>query len=329
MKIVKSTVFIFAALAVVAGCTVFKKNMQTTSPTLPAQSLWTGEYGGVDKSYDSRLLALCEEIAPKFQQLTFEDKETGRTMHYNLFIPKNYDASKKYPLVLFMADASTVGKGVIAPLKQGYGGIIWATDESQAKNPSFVLVPSFEGPENVTNDQWQVTNEADMALRLLHHIVGKYSIDKNRLYTTGQSMGGMISFYFNSKYPDLFAASLFVGSQWDVNVLSPLTGKKFFYVVSAADPKASAGMKELGQMLSDKGVVYGETEFSAQLPQAEQEAKVKELIRKGYGINFVQFSPNTVVPQNMKAWKGGEHMYSFDYAYQLEAVRDWIFKQKK
>ncbi len=320
---------VFAMLAVVAGCAVFRENKQTTSPTLPAQSLWTGEYGGADKSYDSHLLVLREEIAPRFQQLAFEDRKTGRTIHYNLFIPKNYDPNQQYPLVLFMADASTVGKGVMASLKHGYGGIIWATDESQAKNPSFVLVPSFEGPENVTNDQWQVTNEADVALRLLHHIVGQYSIDKNRLYTTGQSMGGMISFYFNSKYPDLFAASLFVGSQWDVNVLLPLAGKKFFYVVSAADPKASAGMKELGQMLSEKGVTYGETEFSARLPQAEQEAKVGELIRKGYGINFVRFSPNTVTPVNMKMKNGGEHMYSFDYAYQLEAVRDWIFKQKR
>ncbi|MCI6161340.1 MAG: alpha/beta hydrolase-fold protein [Prevotella sp.] len=329
MKRIQSTVLVFAALAVVAGCTVFKKNMQTTSSTLPAQSLWTGEYGGADKSYDSHLLVLREEIAPRFQQLAFEDRKTGRTIHYNLFIPKNYDPNQQYPLVLFMADASTVGKGVMASLKHGYGGIIWATDESQAKNPSFVLVPSFEGPENVTNDQWQVTDEADVALRLLQYIVGKYSIDKNRLYTTGQSMGGMISFYFNSRYPDLFAASLFVGSQWDVNVLSPLANKKFFYVVSAADPKASTGMKELGQMLSDKGVAYGETEFSARLPQAEQEAKVKELIRKGYGINFVRFSPNTVTPVNMKMKNGGEHMYSFDYAYRLEAVRDWLFKQKK
>ena len=97
MKRIQSTVLVFAMLAVVAGCAVFRENKQTTSPTLPAQSLWTGEYGGADKSYDSRLLALREEIAPKFQQLTFEDEETSRTMHYNLFIPKNYDPNQQYP----------------------------------------------------------------------------------------------------------------------------------------------------------------------------------------------------------------------------------------
>ena len=30
--------------------------------------------------------------------------------------------------------------------------------------------------------------------------------DKNRVYTTGQSMGCMTSMYLNLKYPNLFAA---------------------------------------------------------------------------------------------------------------------------
>ena len=64
-------------------------------------------------------------------------------MQYNLYTPKNLEPGRKYPLVMFIADASTAGKGVKAPLMQGYGGIIWATDEAQAKHPAFVLVPSY------------------------------------------------------------------------------------------------------------------------------------------------------------------------------------------
>lgn len=246
-------------------------------------------------------------------------------------IPKNYDAKKSYPLVLFMADASTVGKGVKAPLKQGYGGFIWAMDETQRENPSFVLVPSFEGPQPATNDQWQVSDEGEIAMRLLQSVVNQYSIDKNRLYTTGQSMGGMLSFYFNVKYPDVFAASIFVGSQWDSNVLAPLAKKNFFYIISAADPKASVGMKQLGEVLKNEGAKFGEVEFSAQLPESEQNKIINNLIKEGNHINFVRFTPNTVVPQTEKAlaWKGSEHMYSFDYAYKLKSVRDWLFKQRK
>ncbi|MGJ5641475.1 hypothetical protein [Formosa sp. S-31] len=307
-----------------------KSTNNNTKQTPPAQQTtsWDTSYGGVDKSYDTELLKLRKKVAPEFQTLEFKDSITGKTMAYNLFIPKNYDPTKSYPLVQFIADASTVGKGVIAPLKQGYGGIIWATDESQLENPSFVLAPSFAGPDWATNDKGEVSDEVGISFRLLNHVIATYSIDKNRIYTTGQSMGGMISFHLNATYPDFFAASIFVGSQWDINVLQPLTQKTFFYIVSAGDEKASNGMRELGNLLTENDVKYGSTEFSAQLPQTQQDQKIENLIAEGYNINFVQFSPKTVTPEGVSGG-GSEHMYSFDYAYKLKPVRDWLFKQHK
>jgi predicted peptidase len=112
--------------------------------TSQKKNTWSDAYGGANKSFDTHLLAMRAEIAPRFQTFNFKDTETGRTMQYNLFVPKNYDPRKSYPLVLFMADASTTGKGAAAPLMQGYGGIIWASKAEQSKHPSFVLVPAFE-----------------------------------------------------------------------------------------------------------------------------------------------------------------------------------------
>ncbi|MDG6895307.1 alpha/beta hydrolase-fold protein [Volucribacter amazonae] len=317
---------IFALIAMLMGGQVL-----ADTPTADNQNpAWSKQYGGADKSYDQQLLTLREQIAPRFQQLSFKDEKTGRTMEYNLYIPKNYDPNQQYPLVMFMADASTVGKGVKAPLMQGYGGIIWATDEVQDKQPTFVLVPAYAGPQAAVNDDWQTSDEVATTLDLLENVVSRYNIDRNRLYTTGQSMGGMMSFYFNATHPDLFAASLFVGSQWDVNVLKPLAKEKFFYIVSAGDPKASKGMAELGQLFHQLGVKYGEIEFSAKLPEAEQNAKVQQLIAEGYPINFVQFTAGSVLPENIEVnSKAGDHMYSFDYAYLLPAVRDWLLSQKK
>lgn len=307
-----------------------KTNTKSTDSNSTKQTVaWDNSYGGADKAYDVELLKLREVIAPKFQVLEFKDSITGRTMSYNLFIPKGYDKNKSYPLVQFIADASTVGKGVEAPLKQGYGGIIWATDECQAENPSFVLVPSFSGPDWAVNDKWETSEEVDVAFRLLNKVVSNFSIDKKRIYTTGQSMGGMISFYLNATNPNFFAASVFVGSQWDINVLKPLANSTFFYIVSAGDIKASNGMREVGNLLTKAGVNYGSTEFSAKLQQAEQEQKVEDLIQQGYKINFVQFTKGTVVPEGISDKGAPEHMYSFDYAYKLKNVRDWLFKQKK
>lgn len=328
----KSNVILVVLSAILVSCGVRTSNEATAenSDTITDTVVWDRSYGGADKNYDRELLAMREEVVPKFLTLNFEDDVTGRAMEYNLFVPQAYDSLKNYPLVLFMADASTTGKGVIAPLMQGYGGIIWVTDQSQDKNPCFVLVPSFAGPDNATNDNWEVTVEADMVIRLLHKVVSQYSIDHKRLYTTGQSMGGMLSFYFNVKYPNLFAASIFVGSQWDISVLSTLAYKKFFYIVSVGDPKASVGMNELESLLQKKGVKYGAVEFSAKLPPVDQYRKIQTIIDKGYNINLVRFTEGTVAPNNSDLSKGAlEHMYSFDYAYLLKPVRDWLFEQHK
>lgn len=317
----KKTALFAAAALMLAACNTASTPAQSTQN--PA---WNTQYGGADKSYDSRLLEMREQIAPRFEVLTFKDPQTGKEMQYNLYTPKNLEPNRKYPLVMFIANASTAGKGVRAPLMQGYGGIIWATDDAQAKHPAFVLVPSYT--ETAVNDQWQTSEEVAMTLRLLKTLIAEKPVDADLVYTTGQSMGGMISFYLNSIEPKLFAASMFVGSQWDINVLKPLEQAKFIYTVSAADPKASAGMAQVGAMLKQDKVAYAETEFSAKLPQAEQDAQVQKMLAQGRNINFIRFTPNTVIPEN-STHKGAEHMYSFDYAYLLEPARDWLMAQKR
>ncbi len=336
----KRILYVLFMLVPMSACVNMGASHSTTVSAVTNRSIspttWDASYGGADKSYDTGLLKLREAIAPKFKTLVFKDAATGRFMEYSLYVPENYDPRRAYPLVLFMADASTTGKGVKAPLMQGYGGIVWATEESQAQNPSFVLVPSFTGPDTpptkgplaVVNDDWEVTDEVGVALRLLGTVAAQYNVDKGRIYTTGQSMGGMLSFYFNANCPDLFAASIFVGSQWDIKTLEPLRQMSFFYIVSAGDAKASVGMREVGEMLKSKGTDFGQIEFSARLPSDEQDQRVRDLLKEGHKINLVQFTKGTVVPPSVTN-PGAEHMYSFDYAYQLAPVREWMFRQSK
>ena len=66
--------------------------------------------------------------------------------------------------------------------------------------------------------------------------------------------------------------------------------------------------------------------WSAKLPQEDQERLAEELISKGGNINFIKWEAGSVLPES---GKGMEHMASFDFAYKLAAVRDWLFKQTK
>ena len=278
----------------------------------------------INKDSDSTFVALKNETLAKFKQLTFEDAETGKTMAYNLMVPAGYDGTKSFPLVLFMADASTVGKDVTAPVTQGYGALEFASDRDQQKHPSFVLVPQYT--EWAVQDDWSTTDEVEMTIRLLQSVCKEYKVDTNRLYTTGQSMGGMMSFYFNITHPDLFAASLFVSSQWDTTKMKEFGKKHFFYIVAGGDQKASGGMKDLAEVLKQQNAKVDSASWSAKLPQAEQERLAQKLIAKGGNINFIKWETGSVLPE---AGCAMEHMASFDYGYKIAAVRDWLFEQHK
>ena len=54
-------------------------------------------------------------------------------------------------------------------------------------------------------------------------------------------------------------------------------------------------------------------------PEASAEdktAQVQKMLEEGNQANFIRFD-------------GLDHMISFNYAYDLEAVRDWLFAQSK
>ena len=307
-------------MAVVAICFTACAQKQKGEQRGPRQG------GGmqISKDSDSTFVALKNETLDKFKQFTFEDAETGKTMEYNLLVPDGYDDTQSYPLVLFMADASTVGREVTAPLTQGYGALVFASDRDQAAHPSFVLVPQYT--EWAVQDDWSTTDEVEMTIRLLQSVCKEYKVDTNRLYTTGQSMGGMMSFYFNITHPDLFAASLFVSSQWDTTKMKDFGKKHFFYIVAGGDQKASGGMRDLAEVLKEQNAKVDSASWSAKQPQAEQERLAEELIAKGGNINFIKWEAGSVLPETGRAM---EHMASFDYGYKIAAVRDWLFKQSK
>ena len=278
----------------------------------------------VNKDTDSVYAALKNESFDKFEQFIYEDAETGKTMQYNLFIPDAYDGKQSFPLVLFMADASTVGKDVTTPLTQSYGALEFASNRDQQKHPSFVLVPQYT--EWTVGEGEVKSDEVEMTIRLLEKVCKEYNVDTNRLYTTGQSMGGMMSFYFNITHPDLFAASLFVSSQWDTSKMQDFGRKHFFYIVAGGDQKAYGGMQDLAKVLKANDARVDSASWSAKLPVEEQERLAEQLIARGGNINFIKWEAGSVLPETGRAM---EHMASFDYGYKIAAVRDWLFRQSK
>ncbi len=282
-----------------------------------------GIIGGMAEN-TPEIQAVLDENADKFEQFTFENAETGTAFEYSLYIPENYDSAEKYPLILFIPDSTGTGKTAQQLVEQYYGATVWATDEEQAKHASFVLVPAYT--KTAASDDATVSDEVKATVTLLEQLQETYSIDADRLYTTGQSGGCMSSFYFNATYPDLFAASLYVSGQWDISVLQGLEEQKFFYITAGGDEKASGGQDEVMAMFDEDGVSYSYGTWNAQDDAEKQSAAVAELLSLGLDANMIRFETGTVFKEGET---GMEHMASFNYGYSLTAVRDWLFEQSK
>ncbi|TGE34981.1 hypothetical protein E4K67_27755 [Desulfosporosinus fructosivorans] len=255
-------------------------------------------------------------VVEDFKQLVYTDPNyNNEKLMYNLYVPKNYDPSKKYPLVLFMHDAGVVSNNPTNTLTQGLGAVIWATPSEQAKNECFVLAPQYTSV--IADDSSTTTELMDITVDLVKELEKQYSIDPNRLYNTGQSMGGMTSIAMDIKYPDMFAASLLVACQWDPTKVTPMAKDNLWIIVSEGDSKASPGMDAITEALKKQGAtVSSKATWNAEASAAELSTDVSNMLAAGCNINYTVF-------------KNGSHRYTWQYAYTIEGVRDWLFKQVK
>jgi predicted peptidase len=286
--------------------------------------------GGKKYSPDAQAIVNDKQInlvVDDFLKLEFQDPKTGKILRYNLFVPQQYDRNKSYPMVMFIHDAGVTSTETDRTLIQGLGAVIWATPSEQAKHECVVLAPQYDSV--TVNDKSEYTDYLDITVNLINSIVNQYNIDKNRLYTTGQSMGCMLSIAINIKYPDLFAASLLVAGQWDANAMSVLAHKNMWIIVAEGDTRAFPGMNASLAVMEAAGAKISRAKWNARAGEAEAAANVRKMIEEGNNIKYVVYEKGTVWPEGQPQSGLPEHMETWKYAYSIEGVRDWLFTQKK
>lgn len=305
---------------------------QEAAPTLkPARATVIVEpssgQGGAQTLTTSRTV---NRVFDDFQHFEYRDEATGKTVRYNLFAPRNRRAGQRYPLVLFMHDAGVTGSNVEATLYQGDGAIAWARPEAQSRNPCFVLAPQFD--EIIVDDGSNASNYLDATINLVKQLTSDLPIDENRIYTTGQSGGGMMSIAMNIKYPDFFAASYLVACQWNADLITQnMASVKWWITVSQDDAKAYPGQTAIVDKLAEYGARVARGEWNAQWTPAEFLAAFRRMDARGANINFVSFTKGSVFKTEAQANAGGAsgHTATWQYAYGIAPVREWIFRQRR
>ena len=280
--------------------------------------LFYGSSYALDKSNDNNLQALINSTIDKFSQFSYE--EAGENMTCNLFLPDDYPGTRKYPLVIFIADENTIGKNTDEPLRQGYGGIIWASDSNQKKHKCIVLVPQY--PDNMNK-------YINMTENLIRAVIESFQVDAQRIYITGQSEGSTTALILAQKHPDLFSAELFVSGTETLKEINGLRELKFFSIVSEGDKKSKDAQDILINRLKAAGVPVSLTlEWDARMTQDRFLKALNVIISGGSKANFIRFLNGSVMPEGITSSEY-EHEYTFDVVYKIDALREWLFLQRK
>lgn len=164
------------------------------------------------------------------------DTGNGTTMPYRLYIPENYDPNKQYPLLLCMHGHGEVGDDNSRQLS----GTVQLLFQNHADNEqlmqSIILAPQCPtGQQWVNSPDWGTGNysidaipEATSiknALKILYDVMDRYSVDRDRVYVTGLSMGGFATWDLLMRHGEIFAAG------------APICG--------AADPSQAENLKDI------------------------------------------------------------------------------------
>jgi predicted peptidase len=124
----------------------------------------------------------------------------GGAYRYQVFVPANFDKSKKWPIILFLHGYGERGENGLLQTDVGLGHAI----RNYSGNFPFVVVfPQCRAERDTT---WVNPTMEEQALAALDAAIKEFHGDPTRVYLTGLSMGGYATWDLAAKYPKRFAA---------------------------------------------------------------------------------------------------------------------------
>ncbi|UTA68142.1 alpha/beta hydrolase-fold protein [Emticicia sp. 21SJ11W-3] len=152
------------------------------------------------------LLTFGQKLAPGPQVLTFHSDVDDTEQPYGLYLPKNYNPKKKYPLVVMLHGAGSNHRLALRRVfgksnAEGESDVEASRYFPEWKDVNYIVISAYaRGTMG-----YQGVAEKDV-MDMLADAKKRFSIDENRTYLTGLSMGGGGTMWIGLSYPDIWAA---------------------------------------------------------------------------------------------------------------------------
>ena len=171
---------------------------------------WNGQTDtqSADNQSSSSKAYNVEQGTSKYRDFVLDNvlhSETEDDIHYNVYIPEDYDGTESYALFMTLP-------GYQGLYFQGVGQNVM-TEEFGFMARDYIPKMIIVAPQ--LND-WQDTS-ARQTIALTEYFLDTYNIDRSRVYAEGYSGGGETMSRVMGMRPDLYTAYLQCSSQWDGN----------------------------------------------------------------------------------------------------------------
>ena len=121
----------------------------------------------------------------------------GTSYPYAVYVPRAFDASKTWPVILFLHGAGERGSDGLRSTQIGVAAAIRANPE---RVPAIAVFPQ------APLDSCWLGDPAEAAMMALEQSIAEFHGDRRRVYLTGLSMGGYGTWHLALAHPDAFAA---------------------------------------------------------------------------------------------------------------------------
>lgn len=236
-------------------------------------------------------LSAQQTYRPGLQVVTYFSEVDHTDQPYGLYVPKNYDPARRYPLVVSLHGENSNHRLNLRRVF-GRGNLPGETDAEatryfpQVRDVDFIVVtPLARGTMG-----YQGVAERDV-YDAIDDVKKRFLIDDDRVYLTGLSMGGGGALWLGLTRPDLWAA------------------------IAAVCPVAPDGLEERAGNALDIPVQLYQGQYDPVVPPVSTRAWHRRFFELDVRADYVEF-PHV----RHNAW---------DFAYRNGAVFDWFAKYRR
>ncbi len=215
----------------------------------------------------------------------------GTEYKYVVHVPRDYNAAKKWPTIVFLHGAGECGTDGSKQVVQGLGAAVLVKPTDW---PFVVVLP--QKPDSKM--QWEDCDAQVMAM--LEATKKEYNVDSSRVYLTGLSQGGHGAWTLGGNHPDVWVA------------IAPICGYINFKRAGGVDRGAGAAIAEKLKGLP-VWAFHGEAD---DVVKPEQTRCVVEELTKLKADVKSSFYP-------------GVNHNSWDKAYREEKLGEWFLTHVK